>query len=128
MSNAAKDYYQNNAAAMSRARAAAPDAVRGFGGLFQSVMKEGTLSLRDKELIALGIGMAVRCEPCIYSHVEKALKAGATRQQVLETAGVAVVMQGGPTYTYLPKIVDALDALGVTDEATASAPAETQKA
>jgi alkylhydroperoxidase/carboxymuconolactone decarboxylase family protein YurZ len=43
--------------------------------------------------------------------VEKALKSGATREQVLEAAGVAVMMQGGPTYTYLPTVVEALDAL-----------------
>jgi len=61
--------------------------------------------------LALAIGMSVRCEPCIYIHVEKALKAGATREQVLEAAGVAVMMQGGPTYTYLPKVVEALDEL-----------------
>ena len=39
------------------------------------------------------------------------MKAGATREQVLEAAGVAIMMQGGPTYTYLPKVVEALDAL-----------------
>jgi AhpD family alkylhydroperoxidase len=74
-------------------------------------MKEGSIGVRDKELIALGIGMAVRCDGCIYAHAQKALAAGATRQQIMETAGVAVMMQGGPTYTYLPKLVEALDAL-----------------
>jgi alkylhydroperoxidase/carboxymuconolactone decarboxylase family protein YurZ len=55
--------------------------------------------------------MALRCDSCIYAHVEKALKAGATSAQVLEAAGVVVMMQGGPAYTYLPKVVEALDAL-----------------
>ena len=100
---------------MSHAKAAVPDVVKGFGGLFQATMKEGALRVRDKELIALGIGMAVRCESCIYAHVEKAIKAGATREQVMETAGVVVMMQGGPAYTYLPKVVEALDALAARD-------------
>jgi alkylhydroperoxidase/carboxymuconolactone decarboxylase family protein YurZ len=43
--------------------------------------------------------------------VQKARHAGASRQQIIETAGVAVMMQGGPAYTYLPKLVEALDAL-----------------
>jgi AhpD family alkylhydroperoxidase len=111
MTTDAKSYYDESPARMAHAKAAAPEVVRGFGGLFQAVMKEGAMSVRDKELVALAIGMAVRCDNCIYAHVEKALKAGATRQQVMETAGVAVMMQGGPTYTYLPKIVEALDAL-----------------
>ncbi|MGE3182131.1 MAG: carboxymuconolactone decarboxylase family protein, partial [Phycisphaerae bacterium] len=52
-----------------------------------------------------------RCEPCIYSHVEKALKAGATRDQILEAGGVVIMMQGGPGYVYFPKLLDALSAL-----------------
>ena len=64
-----------------------------------------------KELIALAIGLALRCENCMYAHIQACLRAGATREQVLEAAGVAVLMQGGPTYTYLPRVVEALDAL-----------------
>jgi len=94
-----------------KSKSAMPDAVKGFGGLFAAVMKAGALSVREKELIALGIGMAVRCDPCINLHVRKSLEAGATRQQILEAASVAVMMQGGPTYTYLPKVVEALEAL-----------------
>ena len=111
MSTAARTYYQQSPGLMSRAKAAAPDAARGFGALFQAVMRDGATSLREKELVAFGIGLAVRCDSCIYAHVQKALRAGATREQVMETAGVAVMMQGGPTYTYLPKVVEALDAL-----------------
>lgn len=107
----AKEYYEKNPEAMRAARAAMPDAMRAFGGLHQAAMKPGALTLAEKELIALAIGLAVRCENCIYSHVQAALKAGATRDQVLEMAGVAVMMQGGPTYTYLPRVIEALDAL-----------------
>jgi AhpD family alkylhydroperoxidase len=113
MSTNAQNYYETNAAAMRPVRAAAPDLLKAFGGLHQAVMKPGALTTAEKELIALGIGLAVRCENCIYAHVQAALKAGATREQILETAGVAVMMQGGPTYTYLPRVVEALDALGV---------------
>jgi AhpD family alkylhydroperoxidase len=111
MSTDAKTYYTQSAARMAHAKTAAPEVVKGFGGLFQTVMQAGALTVREKELIALGIGLGLRCENCIYAHVQKALKAGATRQQIMETVGVAVMMQGGPTYTYLPEVVEALDAL-----------------
>lgn len=91
----------------------APDIARGFGGMFQAVMKEGALSVREKELIALSIGLSVRCFPCINLHVEKCLQAGATRQQIIEAAGVAVMMQGGPTFTHVPEVLRALDHLEV---------------
>ena len=111
MSTDAKSFYRDWSSRMSHAKASAPDAAIGFGALYQGVMKLGAIGVREKEFVALGIGIALRCEPCIYIHVEKALKAGATREQVLEAAGVAVMMQGGPTYTYLPVVVEALDAI-----------------
>ncbi len=111
MATNAESYYQNNAEAMKPVRGAMPETLTAFGGLHQATMKAGELSIAQKELIALAIGLAVRCENCIYSHVRAALRAGATRAQVLETASVAVMMQGGPTYTYLPRVVEALDYL-----------------
>src|SRR5262245_52756091 len=89
----------------------APEIARSFGALHQTLMKEGALSVREKELIALGIGLAHRCTPCIDLHVQGCLKAGATREQVLEAAGVAVVMQGGPAFTHVPEVIQALDHL-----------------
>jgi len=111
MSTNAKAFYEGNAAAMKPVRTAMPDLIKGFGGLHQAAMKAGALSAAEKELIALGIAIAVRCENCIYAHVNAALNAGATREQILETAGVAVLMQGGPSYTYLPRVTEAPDAL-----------------
>ena len=57
-----------------------PDSLKAFMGMFQGIMKEGALSLKGKELIALAIGLVVRCEPCIYAHVKKCVEAGATEQ------------------------------------------------
>ena len=111
MSSNAKTYYENNAAAMKPVRTSMPDLIKGFGGLHQAAMKSGALTASEKELMAVAIGLAVRCENCIYAHVQAALNAGAMREQVLEAAGVAVMMQGGPTYTYLPRIIEALDAI-----------------
>ena len=113
MSGGAKNHYETWPGRVGAMKAAAPDIARGFGGMFQKLMGEGALSVREKELIAVGIGMAIRCEPCIYSHVEKAVNAGATREQLLEMAGVVVTMQGGPGYVHVPELLDAMEALGV---------------
>lgn len=88
-----------------------PDTLQGFGGLFQKVMKNGALTVKEKELIALGIGVASHCPPCIRSHVQKCLEAGATRQQILEAASVSVVMAGGPAYVHIPMVLETLDDL-----------------
>ena len=111
MSDNAQRFYDEWSVRMSHAKTSAPDVAKGFGSLYQTVMKAGAIGVREKELVAVGISMAVRCDACIYTHVEKAIKAGASRQQIVEAAGVAVMMQGGPTYTYLPKLIEALDAI-----------------
>ena len=102
----AATFYENWPATMNSVKAASPDLGKAFGPFFQTLMKEGALSVKHKELIAVGIAVATRCEPCIYAHVEKSLKHGATPAEVLESAGVALMMGGGPVYTYTP-VVDA---------------------
>lgn len=91
----------------------APEIGKAFGGMYHKLMGDGALTVREKELIALGIGMAIRCEPCVYAHLEKAVKAGATREQLIEAAGVVVAMQGGPGYVHVPELLEAMKALGV---------------
>lgn len=102
-------FYESWPAEMHAMKAAAPEIGKAFVPFFQSLMKAGALSVKEKELIALGIGIAMRCEPCIYSHVEKCIKSGATPEQIMEVAGVAVMMQGGPAYTYAPLVARAVE-------------------
>jgi len=111
MSNNAQEYYAGNATAMKPVRSELGELLKGFSALHHAAMKAGELSVLEKELIAIGIGLSTRCENCIYAHVKAAVNAGATREQVLETAAVAVLMAGGPTYTYLPRVIEALDVL-----------------
>lgn len=100
------------AKAMTAMKAMAPEIGRAFAPFFQGLMKEGALTVKQKELIAVGISVAIRCEPCIDAHVEKAVKAGATGAEVMEAAGVAVMMGGGPAYTYAPLVSSALERVG----------------
>jgi len=106
-----KQYYQKFKSDLGKMKEQIPDTINGFAGLFSNTMKEGELSAKEKELIALGIAVAVNCEPCIRLHVQKALQAGATKQQILESASVAVMMGGGPAYTHIPAVMDSLEAL-----------------
>ncbi len=96
---------------LQKLRTEAPDVARAFGGLHLAMMKDGSLSSREKELIALAVGIAQGCTDCIYLHTESALKAGATRAQVIEAAGVAVMMGGGPAFVHLPAVLETLDHL-----------------
>jgi len=90
-----------------------PSVMGAFMKLDQECVKEGVLSNKIKELIAVGIAVSVRCEYCIRFHVAEAVKAGANRAEILEAAGVSIFMGGGPAVTYaavvLLEILDELD-------------------
>jgi AhpD family alkylhydroperoxidase len=101
MTTHAAFYYEKNAAAMKPVREAMPDMLKAFGTLHQTAMKAGSLETATKELIALGIGLAIRCENCIYAHVRSAIQAGATKEQIVEAAEVAVMI-GGRARLHLP--------------------------
>ena len=71
-----------------------------WGGLSQAAFKGGSLDAKTKELIAASLGLAARCDYCIVHHVYEAFKAGATREELIETAFTTVGMSGGPALTY----------------------------
>jgi len=86
-----------------------PGPMNGFAQLHKETTKEGALSTKIKELIALGIGIAVRCDGCISYHVHDAIKSGASREEIIETIGVAILMGGGPSMVYGCEAMEALD-------------------
>lgn len=92
-------------------RAQHPEAGKGFTALHHGTMKAGALPAKEKELIALAIGISSRCADCIGFHVRAAIRRGATREEVAEAAGVAVMMGGGPAYMYVAKAIEAYDQL-----------------
>ncbi len=108
----AKEFYAGVAGQMEKMKKDVPAVMAGFGTLFSKVMADGAISLREKELIALGIAVAAKCPPCIMAHTKKCLDAGADKAQILEAASVAVVMGGGPAYMHIAEVIEALEALG----------------
>jgi AhpD family alkylhydroperoxidase len=85
-----------------------PGPMSGFSQLLKSATADGVLAAKTKELIALGIGIAVRCDGCIAYHVHDALRAGANAEEITETIGVAVMMGGGPSVICGSEALEAL--------------------
>ncbi|MDH3664581.1 MAG: carboxymuconolactone decarboxylase family protein [Alphaproteobacteria bacterium] len=92
-------------------RKEAPEIANAFPGLAKGAIKPGALDSKTKELMALAVGIAARCDGCIGFHTEAAIKYGATRDEVVETIGVAVYMGGGPSYVYGAQVLEAFDQL-----------------
>lgn len=89
--------------------AAMPAVMDGFMRLHRNAVTQGALSQRTKELMALAIAVAIRCEGCIAFHVHDAVRAGATREEIAEAMGVAVLMGGGPAAVYATEAMRSYD-------------------
>jgi AhpD family alkylhydroperoxidase len=89
----------------------APGVMQAFRGLVREADKDGALDKKTKELAALAIAIAIRCEGCLSFHVRAVIKYGATRDEVLEIIGVAVEMGGGPAAVYGAEALEAFDQL-----------------
>ena len=74
--------------------------MQAFKGFVGAAEKPGVLDSKAKELIATAISLTVRCDYCIVYHVHAALKAGATREELIETAFETILLGGGPVVTY----------------------------
>ncbi|MDE2164393.1 MAG: carboxymuconolactone decarboxylase family protein [Alphaproteobacteria bacterium] len=90
-------------------RIGAPDTMKAFSAMAVSATQAKALDTKTKELIALGIAVALRCDPCISFHAESARKHGATRDEVMETVGMAIYMGAGPAVMYAAQAVEAYD-------------------
>ncbi len=77
-----------------------PDLMKGFAALSQSASKAGALDEKTKELLALAIAIAIRCDDCIGFHTQACIRLGMTKQELEELVGVAVMMGGGPSLMY----------------------------
>ena len=90
-----------------------PDVVNAFGVLRDEVTKDNVLSAKTKRLMMIAVSVAQRCELCIRAHVTAAVEMGASRAEILEATGIAILMAGGPAMAYTSTVVlEVLDETG----------------
>ncbi|AIF80796.1 hypothetical protein I862_01165 [endosymbiont of Acanthamoeba sp. UWC8] len=77
-----------------------PDVMSSLGALSKSVSKNGVLDKKTKELIAMSLGVAARCDGCIGFHTKTLCELGTTREELLEALSMAIYMGGGPSTVY----------------------------
>jgi AhpD family alkylhydroperoxidase len=88
-------------------RADVPEVMKAFGSIAQAALAPKAIDSKTKELIAVGISVAIRCDDCIAFHVKAALQQGASREEVTEALGMAVYMGAGPSVMYATHAMDA---------------------
>ena len=94
---------------LSTLRASTPEVMKSFNDLGRAATANGVLDRKSKELIALALSVAARCDPCIGFHMQTLVKLGVTRQEIDETLGVTTYMGGGPSLMYAASAIAAFD-------------------
>ena len=103
------DITKDLSANLRKLRKGIPDTMQGFSAIAQAATRDGALSKKTKELIALALGVAARCDGCIGFHAEALVKLGATRAEVEEVLGMVVYMGGGPAAMYAADAIAAFE-------------------
>jgi AhpD family alkylhydroperoxidase len=104
-----KDAITELSSPLRELRGGAPEVMKGFSAIAQAALRPNALDTKTKELIALGISVATRCDDCIGFHVKAAVDQGATREELLETLGMAIYMGAGPSVMYASHAIEAFD-------------------
>jgi len=87
-----------------------PDIVKGYTTLSRAGQKAGRLEKKTRELMALAVAIALRCDGCITVHTATARERGATKEEIAEVLGVAVSVNAGAAVVYSTRALDAFDA------------------
>ena len=102
---------QNINESLTPFRKSQSQAMQGFGQLAKAAMAEGAISAKNKELMALAIGITQHCSGCVAFHVKALLKLGCTREELEEMLTICVYMGGGPALMYSAEALKAWDSL-----------------
>jgi AhpD family alkylhydroperoxidase len=90
-------------------RGSMPDVMKAFSGIAQTALAPMALDGKRKELIALAISIAIRCDDCIAFHIKAAVECGATAEEIGEALGMAIYMGAGPSMMYASHAFAALE-------------------
>ena len=104
----------------------APEPAKAFREFSRSVFAPGALSTKTKQLIAVAVAHVTQCPYCIRGHTERALKKGATEQELMEAIWVAAEMRAGAAFAHSIVAVSEMAEAGAippTDDAKHPPPA-----
>ncbi len=78
----------------------APHTQAAFDAFGRQVFADGALPAKLKQIIAVAVAHVTQCPYCIKGHTKAALRAGATREELMEAIWVAAEMQAGAAYAH----------------------------
>lgn len=83
--------------------------IKRFFALDHDAYENGALPQKVKELIGLASSTVLRCDDCISYHLGEALDCGASKEEILETLTIALVVGGSITIPHLRHAIALLE-------------------
>jgi AhpD family alkylhydroperoxidase len=96
--------------ALKEMSAANPGVFKAYAAMHQANAASTHLDARTRELIALAVSVTLRCDGCINAHTDAAIKAGASKEDIVDALGVAMMVNAGATMVYSARTIDAYGA------------------
>jgi AhpD family alkylhydroperoxidase len=102
-------FYAKDSKGLKKLAGLKNDMFKSFLEFDGKVFAEGSLSVKTKELIAIGAAHITRCPYCIDGHVKRAKKAGATDEEIAEAIFVGIAMSAGAAFAHSRVAMDAIE-------------------
>jgi ribonuclease HI len=80
-----------------------------FFALDNKAYIDGALNAKTKELLGLSSSMVLRCNDCIFYHIDRSIQEGATREELMETFNVALIVGGSIVIPHLRYAFEVMD-------------------
>ena len=104
------EYQKQLATTIGEIGRTSPDIIRGYRTLSDAGSKTAKLDAKTRELIALAVAVTLRCDGCITVHTDAAAKQGATKEELVEALGAAIMGNAGAALVYSSRTIDAFAA------------------
>lgn len=98
-------YTRSNLKHLGFIRRNAADGFKGYSNFSGVVVKEGKLSAKFKEIIAVAVAHATQCPYCIDVHTKNAEKIGATNEELSEAVMVSSALLAGGAYAHMANMI-----------------------
>jgi ribonuclease HI len=80
-----------------------------FFALDNKAYIDGALPAKTKELMGLVGSMVLRCNDCIFYHIDRSIQEGANRQELMESFNIALIVGGSIVIPHLRYAFDVMD-------------------
>jgi len=80
-----------------------------FFSLDNKAYVSGSLTAKTKELMGLVASMVLRCNECIFYHIDRSIQEGASKDELMESFNIALIVGGSIVIPHLRYAFEVMD-------------------